>query len=375
MIKMIIIMRCNLKALHLFQPLIVTAVIAIFVMLFAIGCRIDTFAYDVTELEGTPTSQVLDVPSYEYESIAWMDGDLFAVTYKPVGFNSDLSRLALLSMADNRLIDLAGHVRDRFDGNPCRPNKERNTHRIDAHNFSYVQECSYEKSGLIEWHGTLFKYNIETRINALIQESPRSRRILNADFTQGDSRVVVAEGAPPVKSQLFIFAPDGTKAIEDLEIDATELLGSYRSVQSPTWGVSGVIVAFASGDGSKEFNDSPVNLLNEPKDIVSINPDNMHAETLVKGLGNTGVLKWAPDGSRLAFGSRVQGKPGIWILDLTAQSIRQVWPRNEFFDWSPDGQSMVILDDPDGGNTFEDPTGEASPLPHSPVVIDVKKGE
>jgi hypothetical protein len=90
--------------------------------------------------------------------------------------------------------------------------------------------------------------------------------------------------------------------------------------------------------------------------------DESNIRVLLPQVGRPYQLKWSPsDNSLLAFAGDVYDSRGIWILDTNTLELKRVWEQNTYYDWSPDGNSMIVIAE----------EGEGDAKRTYPVIIDV----
>jgi Tol biopolymer transport system component len=154
-----------------------------------------------------------------------------------------------------------------------------------------------------------------------------------------------------------------------------ELFANYQRVRNPSWSPDGQTIAFAGtetypGGSSSDFNTfgQMTGLLDYPWDIYVLDLKSDHVHLLFSGTQYPGGLKWSPQGKWLAFAGIIDDNPGIWILNADTIQLIQVWNDNDAnFDWSPDGQQMVIIDH-QGDLNF---SGSYDDESFTPKIIDV----
>jgi dipeptidyl aminopeptidase/acylaminoacyl peptidase len=87
--------------------------------------------------------------------------------------------------------------------------------------------------------------------------------------------------------------------------------------------------------------------------------------------------RWSPDGKYLSFVSSRPGKakgPQVWVLDRRGGEASQLTHFKDFnlsaYEWSPDGQTLLLTLKPKEDAESEEPKPGAPPKPPKPVVID-----
>jgi TolB protein len=143
---------------------------------------------------------------------------------------------------------------------------------------------------------------------------------------------------------LYVVRPDGS--------GVKVLAGRGEGGAEPTWSHDGRLLAFISPRTG-------------PRDVYIMNPDGSNVRRLTHGQ-SARHLRWAPDGSRLAYLNVRSGEVGLLnIVDVEDLTVRRL-PNTEetaAFAWSPDGSHFACVTgqglhrrayimDVNGGNTL-----------------------
>jgi Tol biopolymer transport system component len=166
---------------------------------------------------------------------------------------------------------------------------------------------------------------------SLAQTSPEGRIAFNS-YKSGDG-------------DIYVVNADGTG---ESNVTGAQPLGEGHDDQGPDWSPNGQQIAFTR----YRFN--------EGADVFVINPDGsgLRAVTEEQGTFERPILNsqpdWAPDGSKLAFGSNREGNLEIWLIDLDGTDAEQLTftsppARNIQPSWSPDGSKLAFVSTRGGG--------------------------
>ncbi len=165
--------------------------------------------------------------------------------------------------------------------------------------------------------------------------------------------VASAKGRGDVHGQLvFVSDRDEQPAIYVMNADGTNQRRLTHNSVEDSW-------PQFSPDGRKIAYESKVD---GRAQIMVMDADGQHQTQLTSGSTNE-FPSWSPDGTRLAFSSDRDGHPNIYVMNADGSQVKQLTdhPSNSWFPvWSPDARTVAFVSDRDGthGNIFlMDPTG------------------
>jgi len=300
------------------------------------------------------TTQV-DLPAEDYQLAAWITDDLWALTY-PISIDNRpgiiLEKLLILNIVTGKSYEAPLQIPDWCEGGHL-----LRLRRLRDRQAGLVLECYFAKPGK-RFEGAIIVWDVATQTQTLLHHYP-----------------------PGFGASDFAFAPDLSQGLQErsgdglsnllYQVDAQgelqQLLPEYHRVGSPDWSADGRQIAYAVTQKKPDERSSLYtglvaldNELNQPWRIVVANPDRSDAQVVLERVLGVRALRWSPDSRYLAFNARnYQGWPGIFVIDMTTFAITQVWAEDTDFEWSPNGESMVImLDDEQNERSF-------------PVILDV----
>lgn len=164
--------------------------------------------------------------------------------------------------------------------------------------------------------------------------------------------------------------PDSSHDVEESIFESPPLLSSYRSITGLDWTDRGItMLADGKGQGPDTNLDK---ILGSKADLLLIDPDSGSMTILLSGLEDTRSVKWSPDGSTLAFGARIDGEDGVWLFDPETQEVQSIWPEMARFDWSPEGDQMVLLHTPELFGYSKERRDLPTTLNNHPVIIEIE---
>ncbi len=179
-------------------------------------------------------------------------------------------------------------------------------------------------------------------------------------------------------ARAFTFAPDMSQLIQHKDGAAVDdklyrvgldgrmeqMLASYKRARAPDWSPRGNPIALVANNTLPEPRSNPFtaltgigDLLFYPWDLYVMDADESNVHIVWHEIVDANLLRWSPQGDRLAFRGKYKGLNGIWVLTLSSAQLTRVWPGYNSFDWSPDGTRMVIIQRTnDGGSEVTQPT-------------------
>ena len=85
--------------------------------------------------------------------------------------------------------------------------------------------------------------------------------------------------------------------------------------------------------------------------ISTILTDGSGLTQLTDGTGDDYAPRWSPDGKKVAFVSRRDGNPEIYVMDADGKNVIRLTydpARDDSLDWSPDGEQILFSSNRDG---------------------------
>ncbi|HRQ42166.1 MAG TPA: hypothetical protein PLD25_29960 [Chloroflexota bacterium] len=295
-----------------------------------VGCQDKAYTDMTGEIEMTR----LKVPNADYQSVAWLNEQTIAFISKDPDLdgNSDAA-IGVFNIEMNKweIVIPPMQLADCF----TRPSSYESLSRLPDGSLGYIFFCNKVDGG---HSGTLYRWDIETAEVSVLQEYPDfspSKYTVSPDFTE-----IIQENAIGVglNNELYRFSLGG---------DGKQIFPDFQRAAAPHWSPDGQSVIFAGTTNTPysdpKSNHDIANLLLYPWTIYQMDADGSNVRELLTGLSSP-ILKWAPDGKRIAFSAEFSGKEGIWILDMETKGISRVWRKGDLFDWSPDSKRIIVLD-------------------------------
>jgi dipeptidyl aminopeptidase/acylaminoacyl peptidase len=315
--------------------------------LLLLGCQPSGYVDKTREI----SSIRLDLPPAQYESVAWLDSKEIALAYKEPEAREGTVRVAMLRLGTGALEDiiLPSHPDHCF---PV-PSGIVLLSRLPNGNLGYIYRCSNMPSGD---SGVLYMWDKST---GEIQVLHVYSDFLLGFYTVSPDMTEIIQTSPVgvgLNDELYRF---------DLGGEGRQIFSDFQRASSPSWSPDGQTIVFAGTEStpydSPETNEEMVNLLFYPWTIYQMNADGQEVRELLTGISRP-LLKWSPDGKRIAFAATYKDKRGIWLLDVNSGEVQLIWDTAATFDWSPDGKSMIVL-------TREDDNGDPLVYQTYPTIL------
>lgn len=152
-----------------------------------------------------------------------------------------------------------------------------------------------------------------------------------AEFIQQD------EAGHPLNGKLFYRNGSVT----------TQLVPDFFRAMYPQWSPHRREVLFfgLEKDPSKDNNSGPIwqTLLFAPNNLYIATPEGKDVKKILSDIEG-GSAKWSPKENIFAFSGKYSGTEGIWLVNPDTLKMIRVWNKSEKFDWSPDGDKMLIVE-------------------------------
>lgn len=239
-----------------------------------------------------------------------------------------------------------------FNEIDCPIGSIEHNHPLPDRRIGFVYECRDSSGGvpthyLVAWEPSSDEFEI-------VKQHPQWA--LGQIFHPGDFSVspdfttVIYDGNPGAlysKLHRVSLVDDSIKVISD---------GFFRA-EYPSWSNDGQRIAFAGNTDGPEWDKSSDifsglpnlrNLAYTPWNIYVMDADGENIEEVLSGVTMLQFLKWNPSGqNQLAFSGEYNRRSGLWIYDLDVNQLQLLWSNNTgnvFYDWSPDGSQMIVMD-------------------------------
>jgi len=257
-------------------------------------------------------------PAGTYGHVAWLSEHQIAFQYSPkLEPRSGDYQLELYELGTKEW-----HIVSQISDEICPRGTIRWLNRLPTGELGFISECDLQSRGI---YNVLYAWNNETN------NLRRLRQFAGDDnFHTGD----------------YTFTPDMTQLVQtrinakafsvDTNGNLTPILANYNLIDSPRWSPDGKILAFAASTASDVMSLEPWNII--------LQRGSQQSTTIMSGVQFAAFIKWSPLGRWLSFRGKYQGLDGIWVLDTQTLQLTRVWDDQSFYDWSPDGKHMVVIE-------------------------------
>lgn len=291
-------------------------------------------APDYRELSLIRTDDVINAPEAQFREPAWLDDTHIAFSYRQSDFGDELGdfRIAYTKVNEEIWQDI-----DLPSAPPecsAKAGLIKNLQRLPNKALGYTYSC-YE-TGV---SGILYLWDNGQDTVDVVHRFPVPFRVGTYSFSP-DMTEYLQVGENGLSQELYRVTLGQPTSVE-------RIFSNFERVREPAWSPDGEMIAFVGNeriDQSEGWQD----LVLLPWDLYLMDEDGGNVRVLFPQIGNPYNMRWSPDGEWLFFsGSRrpVGADGGIWMLNVETLEIYRIWRENEFFDLSPDGKKIVIIEE------------------------------
>jgi hypothetical protein len=309
---------------------------------------------DITD-DVMDSAQLLPTPKGSYEwDVAWLEGNQIAFLYAPEpSFRRWERQIVLYTLRTEewRILQLPKPSQCDWVGGAI-------LERLPNGKLGFVHGCHVYQDNITGEIDTLYMWNDRTDTMQALQRYPEDFHAgaytLSPDMSDLIQESPVGEG---LNNQMYQISQDGQRQ---------RLFPNWQRVASPSWSPDGRTIAFVGtetypGGKSDDFTTfgEIASLAYYPWNIYLMGVDGENVHIILSEV--RGSVKWRPQSRLLSFVGTYKDQDGIWVLNLDTLKVTQIWPYAAAYDWSPDGQQMVVI---------ERRKQDGMELTH-PVIVDV----
>lgn len=215
--------------------------------------------------------------------------------------------------------------------------------RLPDGKIGFVYGCLRFDSG-IEVR-TIRELDIATGISKiLIEPSSDIRRMGPFAFSNNMSEIIEEDMSNHILSnKLFYRKGENSSQIASNFIRAMNPAWSTHTRQIAFWGTEDY-----PGKKPRDFQtSSDISFLaTYPWDLYIASPEGENLKILLTSIQGKLDAKWSPKENVIAFSGTFENRPGIWLINPETAQLTRIWSTMgdaDFFDWSPDGEKIVVV--------------------------------
>jgi dipeptidyl aminopeptidase/acylaminoacyl peptidase len=226
--------------------------------------------------------------------------------------------------------------------------------RLPENNLGVMYQCSVNISGdSFESKGLVYILRSDEEVPEIWREF--KDMLEPKDFSLSpDMKQIVLENNGGLGGDAFIANKTG---------EHQRILTDFFKVSSPHWSPDGASIAFAGikEEATPSFLDPEGFFANWGLYLMDSDQSDVHS--ILSNVINPYFLKWSPNGRFLAFSGRYDGQDGVFALEINTSKVTKIVSTLSYYDWSPDGKQMVIVEPTkrDGNKVLET----------RPVIVDL----
>ena len=299
-------------------------------------------------------SEQLLLPVGDYRDISWLKSEQFAVSYadwpddRPDDWLDNLPNnpnfydyeIAMLDLLDSSVLS-ASILKVPEPEESCSTVWKLDVERLPDAKLGIARLCNFWKGGYIAFFEEIIAYDIKEGRFDVISRSPLGEDIVSFSF------------APDLSSSLQTFDRSGGLVSKLVLVDkfgeVIPLFDTYRRASNGSFSPTGKAFAFLGNERVARFDWYPeqwnvAGQLAHPWNLYVMDSAARKPRTVLR-VRHGRDAKWSPVGPYVAFRGEIKGSDGVWIVYLETNKVYRVWRESTPFDWSPDGQRIVLLDE------------------------------
>lgn len=308
-------------------------------LLFLICCLISSCNLNINQSINPPSVIALDLPNEDYSSITWFSDNQLIFVKAPLDNSFLWNSHMIIYDLDSQQWELleVPKADDCFSGWSLRLNTLPDGH------LGFIYTCTLENNtGGTDHYDFLYRWDKQHQQFDLLHAFPEHFQAGEFSFAPDMSAFIQEEMGGAIDDALYQVRSSD---------QAVQLFPNFQRTASPAWSADGQTIAFFGTHIGPEPKSSRFtgsvgigNYLFHPWDLYLLDVSTNQAEIYLSGVQLAGQMKWAPHEHLLAFRGEYKDQYGVWLFDPDTRQIRLIWLGNVLgFDWSPNGQQMVIL--------------------------------
>lgn len=291
----------------------------------------------------TTHSEVLALPSGEYLDATWFMPQRIALTYSssPDTLGLDRYRIVVFETSEQRLKQLAiPHPEDE-----CTAVWTLWTETLPGNRLGATRLCWFWIEHASNRYTEILAYDSEQERLEIVSKSPVGEDVVSFSFK------------PDMSASLQTFDSSGGLVGQVVWVNqsgaVTSLFENFSRTRDASFSPTGEAFAFLGTErlpvvdgGLFGWQLAYQQQLAYPWTLYVVDSAGTVPRPVVNDIRYARNAKWSPTGPYVAFEGEMQGFQGIWVVHLDTGRVYRVWDKSLRFDWSPDGQQIVVLDAP-----------------------------
>lgn len=209
-------------------------------------------------------------------------------------------------------------------------------------------------------------------VDTCITNGKEIRTIIEINISTGKTQTLMDSGPIRVAGK-FSFSPDMTELVQEDMIgrflsnklfyrkndDSIQIVPNFTRAMYPDWSPHDRKIAFWGtesypGGEPNGFTTLPeiLGLSSYSWDLFTATPDGTNIVKVLSSVDDALLIKWSPTERIIAFSGTIDGASGVFLANPETSEVTRIWSTLGDFDWSPDGNKIVVLD------TEEDKNGK-----------------
>ena len=275
---------------------------------------------------------------YYVGSPVWLFDAIVVFRFTPITEASNPVRL----VPDLRLHNISQNEWEKIPvetGDDCHSLTFSFLQRLPNHQLGFYKTCIYDNGGSVS---KLQQMNIITSETQTLLDQDLSINEGQFSFSPDLSELVQEDMTGRFLSNKIYYKHDDK---------STQIVPDFTRAMYPNWSQISREIAFWGTENYLESDPDELNTLPEvsalalyPFDLYISSPDGMNPQKILSSVQDPLFIKWSPKERTIAFSGTFYNMPGIWLVDASTSSVTRVWPTSVEFDWSPDGNRIVLVD-------------------------------
>lgn len=284
------------------------------------------------------SSRLLPIPDGVYTSVAWLDSTLLAFIFTETR-DENTSTISLYNLETDTWSSI-----ETADLVQCESNRVRLLNTLPNGNLGFISTCSSEEEGVINTQDTLYSWSQQSHSLQTLYRYPKNFGTTHYSFAPD-----MSEWFQEVRDEERLFILYWVKKGGQM----MPFLNEYQRTGAPAWSPNGNTIVFGGNEEIPEKSDNPfmplggaANIVRFPWHLYTLEGGSSSPQVLLSDIKYLNFVKWSPQGRWLAFQGEYAGDHGIWVLDVIEKQLVRIWPTMAFYDWSPDGTRIIVVDGP-----------------------------